>query len=606
MKLPSLQKISAAALETVIRFPLPLISALAGTTAALILIDFEGIARPTILWNILLAGILGIPLLTGITLLVEKQQWNFVPEWGAKSATLLLLAGFAWTIPQELPDAPAMITVRFLLLLLAAHLFVAVAPYSGRNEINGFWQFNMALCFRILVAALFSGVIFVGLAFGLAALDNLFGMHVPGKRYAELWVLVVGIFTTWFFLAGVPRNLHAPGTSTDYPKGLRVFAQYILLPIVLVYLLILYAYMGKILISWDWPQGWVSKLILGFSGTGIFSLLLLHPMSALTEHTWIRAVTRWFYVVLIPVVVMLFFAVLRRIAEYGITEGRYLALALGVWLAAVILSSFFRSPKKIAFIPASLCAGILLAIYGPWTAFSVAEQSQVSRLETLLRKNAILVDGKAIRVHGDTPSPDKREISAVLAYLQEMHGYESIQPWFGESLREDSTKPGVKYKTAAAVAELIGIEYINTRPENSGIIVLAAEKDKPYAISGYEHLLRSQYVHPGKSRKTILPGTLSYVAGENLDTLKIVLQQNNISFDSVNIDIGTMVRSVLKDHDNQGADNVPPETLSVGAASGTLRAGVHLSSVRLQKDGMSIKLVGYTADILYSYTLPPP
>jgi hypothetical protein len=91
-----------------------------------------------------------------------------------------------------------------------------------------------------------------------------------------------------------PRNLDELEAAREYPKGLKIFTYYILLPIVFVYLAILYAYLAKILISWDWPQGWVSKLILGFAGTGTFSLLLLHPLNHQTENIWVRSLIRWF------------------------------------------------------------------------------------------------------------------------------------------------------------------------------------------------------------------------------------------------------------------------------------------------------------------------
>ncbi len=601
MKIPSLQKISSDAMETFARFPLPLISAAAGTIAALILMDHEGPARPTIVWSVLYCGILGIPLLTGTSLFVEKSRSNPSVGWSVKIAALLLLVAYACMIPPELIDAPAMHVIRLLLLAFAAHLFVAFGPFMTGDELNGFWQYNKTLFLRILVAVLFAHVVFAGLAFALAALDNLFGMHIPGKRYAELWVLVSGLFITWYFLAGIPKNLDECDASTDYPKGLKVFAQYILLPIVLVYLVILYAYLGKILISWDWPQGWVSKLILGFSGTGILSLLLLHPVSRQTENVWIRTVARWFYVVLIPVVVMLFFAVWRRVSEYGITEGRYLAIALGVWLVIVILYFLFLPRKNIKFIPVSLFLSTLLVIFGPWSVFTVSEQSQVSRLETLLTRNSILVDGKAKKGGGGLPSADVREISAVLSYLHDMHGYESIQPWFEDLLREDPTMPGVRYKSAAAIAAMMGIEYTLARQEYGGVIFLTTDKDKTIDIRGYRTLLRSQYVHTEKAGKTCVFGTFSYRASDGLDTLTVVQHRNGVSRDSLNIDIGGLVKTVFRDHGNLGADHILPAAMNAKAASQTLRVSVYLFEARLQRNNEQVKLLSYTADILYDF-----
>ncbi len=503
MRIPSFRKISRDALETFARFPLPLISAVAGTIAAVILMDHEGAARPTMLWGVLFCGILGLPLLTGTSLFVEKSKSSPSVGWSVKIAALLLLVAYACMIPPDLSDAPAMHFIRLLLLASAAYLFVAFGPFMTGDEINGFWHYNKTLFLRILVAVLFAHVVFAGLAFALAALDNLFGIHISGKRYAELWVLVIGLFTTWYFLAGIPKNLDECDASTDYPKGLKVFAQYILLPIVLVYLVILYAYMGKILISWDWPQGWVSKLILGFSGTGILSLLLLYPISGQTENIWIRTVTRWYYVVLIPVVVMLFFAVWRRVSQYGITEGRYLAIALGVWLVIVIVYFLLLPRKNIKFIPVSLCLGTLLVSFGPWGVFTVSEQSQVSRLGTLLTRDSILVDGKARKSSGGVPSSDTREISAVLTYLHDMHGYESIQPWFEDLLREDPTMPGVRYKSAADVATMMGIEYTRVRKEYGWRDFPDDGQKQDHGSQGIHDPLEVPKRSPGKGRQDV-------------------------------------------------------------------------------------------------------
>ena len=157
---------------------------------------------------------------------------------------------------------------------------VGFGPFALRGEQNGFWQYGKSLCVRFITSMLFSGVLYAGLAIALAALNNLFGVDVPAKRYLELWVFLAGMFAVWFFLAGVPEDLDGLESSTDYPKVVKIFAQYILLPLGLVYLVILYAYVGKILIEWSWPRGWVSGLILGYSATGMVLFMLLHPVRA--------------------------------------------------------------------------------------------------------------------------------------------------------------------------------------------------------------------------------------------------------------------------------------------------------------------------------------
>jgi len=601
MKLASLRNAVHDALQTLSRFPLVLVSAATATVAGIILLDREGPPQPTILWSFLYGGILGIPLLIALRLTGEKRRWRPILSWGIQCAGVVLLVIYASTVPRNVPEAPASAVVCLLLFALAAHMLVAVAPWTGKGEINGFWQYNKNLFLRILVALLFAHVLFGGLAFALAALDNLFGMQIPGNRYEELWVLMSILFTTWFFLAGIPRNLDELEGAREYPKGLRIFTYYILLPIVFVYLAILYAYLAKILISWDWPQGWVSKLILGFAGTGMFSLLLLHPLGHQTENIWIRSLIRWFYVVLIPLVVMLFFAVWRRVTEYGMTEGRYLALALGVWLVLTILYFLLRPAKDIKFIPASLCVGILIVSLGPWGALPVSERSQVVRLESLLKKNALLQDGKVHKSSGNVYGRDTWEVSAILSYLHDMHGYDAIQPWFDQPLRKEAAAPGVGYKDPSDVCSLIGLEFIQVRQISGGDLVFRPNYEGQCDITGYNKMVHSHRFGPGFPLSGRLGGgRYTYRASQNLGSMTVVFWKEGTALDSVTIDVDSTVAGLFRAHEDAGSENVPLDDMSISGTSGAMRMKMFFWEIHAEQKDEGLRLLWYDAFFLFA------
>jgi hypothetical protein len=72
---------------------------------------------------------------------------------------------------------------------------------------------------------------------------------------------------------------------------------------------------------------------------------------------------------------------------------------------------------------------------------SVSQRSQVGRLSRLLIRNGVLVNGLIHKEHGKVSQEDSQEISSIVSYLNGMHGYEAIQPWFADKLKED-TRPG--------------------------------------------------------------------------------------------------------------------------------------------------------------------
>lgn len=601
MKLPSIRQIVDAAGRSFLRFPLVILNAALGTGVALVLIDHEGPPEPTVLFSILLATVLGIPLLTAVALVAETNRWGKPASLGALSLSVLLLAAYAATIPADLDGAPQIHMLRQVILTVGLLLFVAFAPFGWRGGQNGFWQFNKSLCLRFITTMLFSGVLYAGLAIALAALDNLFGVDIPPKRYLELWAFIAGMFAVWFFLAGVPEDLDALESSADYPKVVRVFAQYILLPLVLVYFVILYAYVGKIVIEWTWPRGWVSGLILGYSATGMALFLLLHPAREGAGNGWMRRASGWFYVSLAPLVVTLFLAMYRRISEYGITEGRYLGMVLAFWLAAMTLYFLLSGTKNIRMLPGSLCAVAFAVSFGPWGAFEVSESDQVERLKALLERNAILVDGKVAAARDSVPIADRTRISSIIGYLHDIHGYDRIQPWFSQPLTEETAGAGTKARAPSVVAGMMGVEYLaGWQGAGDGNINLHPDPDGVSDVSGFDRMVSSQFIAGLTREKEFAAEGIAYRVSPDLDTLTLIHAPAGAAADSVRVAILPLAEKLLEQYSSRGMTDIPPRDLSVEASGPGLRVRLNLRSLQLHRRGDEVRVLSFQGDILYS------
>ena len=319
---------------------------------------------------------------------------------------------------------------RFLLFTIAFHLLIAFIPFITKGELNGFWQYNKIIFLRILLSALYTIVLYLGLALAILAIEKLFKVNINNKIYPDLWIMLTGIFNTWFFLAGFPLNFSELDLKEDYPKGLKIFTQYILLPLVSIYLLILYAYMFKIIITAQWPVGWVSYLVIGFSIGGILSLLLIYPVRNDENNKWILIFSRFFYFALFPLIILLFLAVKRRINDYGITEQRYFILILALWLLFIAVYFLLSKSKNIKLIPVSLCILTLAASFGPWGAFNVSLASQENHLKSLLNKYSMLDKGKIVKAKDTIAFKDHKQISSIIDYLVSVHGYKNITTLF--------------------------------------------------------------------------------------------------------------------------------------------------------------------------------
>jgi hypothetical protein len=460
-RVPTLAPILEGAARGLRRTPLTIVAGAVATVAAIVLV--EEIGDEDVLQGVLCSAVLGISLFTGLRLLGERYRWRPVTVGIVDLGGLVVLAGFyaAWGQWSE----PARFA-RFAQLLAAFHLFVAVAPYVTGPEGRGFWAYNRALFERVVVAALYALVLFAGAAIALLALDNLFGVDVAPRAYARLW-FVAGLFLMpWFFVAGLPADREALERQDDYPRDLRAFTRFALLPIVALYLLILLVYFGKVLATWQWPSGWIGWLVSAVAVGGIFSLLLVHPLADRPGDRWVGTYARAFYLLLLPAIVMLWLAIWQRVDQYGITERRYFLIGLSVWLAGIAVYQLVTRARGIRIIPMSLGLVGLLTFAGPWGAYAISEGSQVRRLGGLLERNGMLSDGTVRPTSTAVPAEDRREISATLRYLAGTHDLDAVAPWFGGRLAEidtvarDSDLSAVAGERARVISTWLGIEYV--------------------------------------------------------------------------------------------------------------------------------------------------
>ena len=409
------------------RFPLVVASSLLGTLLIWGLIggdltDSQEYTYSTIAQT----AFLGVAWFFSTALFAERFENRFIKS-SILGLSIIAILGVHFDLHyrfQALADGE--LSIRFLGYFLLFHLLVAFSSIKQFRNSMEFWNFNKTLFIRVFITALYSGVLFLGLAGAILAVDQLFDLQVEPENYGRLWISLAGIGSTLIFLSGIPEK--DAKDEVFYPKGLKVFAQYILLPLVLVYLFILYMYGGQILIEWQLPKGWVSNLIMAFAVVGMLTLLLLYPFGQEGENKWINTFTRGYYVVLLPLLILLFIAIRIRITDYGFTELRYALLWLAIWLLAMAIWMFATNNKKIIWIPVSLFLVITLIVFAPFVnAWSVSKNSQLHRLYEGL-KDQKMWNGRLIKPFTPLSDSMSNEFYEITEYLMINHGVTGLEP----------------------------------------------------------------------------------------------------------------------------------------------------------------------------------
>ncbi len=471
-----------------IRFPVPAVMAMVAATISIFIIhDVENDAFGNILWTISL----GFPLFISARLLAEKKDWKGKHYVFLFGGCFLFLVGYYFLLPEDILDS-VRCTARSLLWGISFILLITFIPFLDKEEKSTlrFWNFNKKLLLNILQACFFAVTIFFGVAAAIWAVEELFNLDISGERYAELWTLCSLVIAPFLFLHNVPGNLQE-NLKKEYPKGLLIFTQYILLPLVALYFVILYSYTAKVAITWEWPKGILSYMIACFSFVGIVLHFFIYPR--LKEMKWLEKFVKIFYLILIPQIAMYFMSIWMRVNQYGITEKRYFVVVGGLWLLGIALYFLISKKKDIRAISASLFAILLLSSFGPWGAFSVSERSQVKRLEELLQKNKMFdKEGMAKKTEEKVSYEDAKDISSIVRYLNRQHDFDQIQLWFEKDLENLESEKVNSFSIEEKVVELLGVEYVDqweARNSDEKYFSFRVDYDKGFAVSGYDYLV---------------------------------------------------------------------------------------------------------------------
>ena len=575
MRLPSFVTLAERVREVVLRFPWTMAAGTVTAIAAIIGTTNARTANPDEWPRIAAVAALGLALTVALTLFAEERGWSSTRKAGLNAAGVALLVLFylAWPGPGAKHEA-----IRYFQLSAGLHLLVATLPFLGQRETNAFWQYNRRLFLGFLRAVIFSFVLYIGLVIALVALDKLFGVDVPSQLYARLYLVVVFVINTGIFLAAVPRGLRELSGDTSYPRVLKVFAQYILTPLVFIYLLMLLAYLVKIVGGGEWPSGWIGWLVTSVAVAGLLGFLLVHPLRDEVDEAWIRTYTRWLFIGLIPAAAMLLVAFWKRILPYGLTEPRLLGVLLGLWLLAIAVSYTIRRDAGIRRIPVTLAAVLLLTLYGPLSVTSLSVSSQGRRLAGLLS-----------RPHeGDHP---EREASAALRFLLDHGARREIAAavpgelpkveWDSLPIRRDR-----RDSVASQILAGAGMRYVteySSSPE--GYIYLHARKGPARQIGGYEWMLSVS------ARDTAFTLAGADSVRVRFDTVSGTARVR-VGSDSLTFDVGRLSSTLAESSDVRRYE-VPEERLRLDAAVPGRRGTLMLESIEGRRAGKTVRVTGW-------------
>ena len=419
--------------KAVQNFPLSVLLALGLAVFGITNLYLEPAIRNSV---VIMIGLgIGISMAAAVSIAARQNRW---PTWiyiGLSVVVLLMIGSYVWTgWNHDFDNGRWLLTGHMVLI---SHLLVAIAAFGRSGQELSFWSYNRTLLLGFVWSGFFALVLFVGVLAAIGSVELLFGVDVKNELYGSTYFLAAFIFHPLHFFGNLPTRFQAVSDyhSLGYPKIMRNLIQYVLLPLVVLYVTILYLY-GLKNIFVEVTKGYTAWLVLVFSVVGVFALLLAYPMRQDPDERWVSVWDRLYFWLMIPLIGLLIYAVYIRVDNYGYTANRVVLIYLIIWLG--VLSVYMLSGRRwgIVFVPASLLILTIFSMIGPLSSSRLAVNWHIDHLLGLMDEHKLVPNKR----FGDAlPDTVSAALHSSIEYIV-LQGYQDeIIPPFVQPLAKDST-----------------------------------------------------------------------------------------------------------------------------------------------------------------------
>ncbi|MDD4848597.1 MAG: DUF4153 domain-containing protein [Bacteroidales bacterium] len=343
---------------------------------------------------VIISALFGWMLSFAITLFCENHSLNTVKKLLFQFFGIVLALGmFIFTYYQQ---TNYFFIYHLMLLIIAGAVFVLCFPFLGKKSQIILWDYHSRLFISLFFSFIFAAVFFVGLLMISLSLQYLFHLDYWQNNITYSIYLSFLFVLPNLFLSLIPQQWQQKFDDINLTKLSKILMMYILMPIVCIYGIILYIYASKILFTWELPQGQVAFMVLGFAIIGSIVWYMLLPFQQSKGQHWAKWYHRLFFIVLFPLMILLFTGLFRRLSDYGLTINRYLLLLIACWLTIVDVLFIFKKIKNINTVLCSLSIICLLLTIGPWSIISFPRYYQTRQFEKTATEYQVLKAGKIV------------------------------------------------------------------------------------------------------------------------------------------------------------------------------------------------------------------
>ena len=423
-------------------------------------------------------------------------------------AVVLAAAASVWLIYTQYNNG--FIEYYFYTTLFVTLLLMLVWPTWGQRNIEMTWNYIIRLIFAIAVTYLLAHIIAFGILAILLSIQYLFNIEMPNTIAVSIAV-ILAFFCPCCAMALMPINKEHYDKPLAYSKFLKVLVLYILLPLVCIEAIVLYIYAITILVSWQLPEGGVAYWVFSYAIAASIVWYLLMPVFRSEQPSKLKIFDRGFFISLIPLLVLLFVGLFRRIHNYGFTTNRYIVLVIACWFLVISLIMIFRKSRNVTPLLGSLVIISLLTLFGPWSMFSLPKTMQIKRFEKIVNEYHLLENGKIVPSVEPLSREQNIALSESIDFFMDTKKYQQdfAEQYFGITPEETDflINNYSYYDLKKQLMEKMNGEYIDKWDRRSPIEEVSVvednrvytfynkDDDKLYDISQYDYTFTYSATH---------------------------------------------------------------------------------------------------------------
>ncbi|MBP6610762.1 MAG: DUF4153 domain-containing protein [Paludibacter sp.] len=389
---------------------------------------------------------------------------------------------------------------QFAAIMVSVMLSLFFVLFFRPTTDKSFWTFAENNAREFISILIYAAVFYGGLAVAVYAVEELFSVAINDKVYGNLAMICFQLLAPLFFLTVItPKELYYRNSVKPH-NFLRILGLYILFPVLALYLVILYVYLFKIVLSWQLPNGWVTSLVSVLALGGFLTLFLLFPLS---KNKLVRLLNTYFPLLLLPLLILMSVGLWRRIDDYGLSVNRLYVLVFNLWLYGVSVYLFFTQSKSLRWLVISFSMVLFVVSVGPWSVFAITKRVVENDIKTILVDSKLLDNDKLINNTGNKlhiADTIAVQLSDKVAYYVRYYGIENWKKTFHDTRKIDNVSLINTYlglndielvnRGKYVFANLTEPQSISVTDYNTALIHLSKKQNSAVLFSNKEYSVR--------------------------------------------------------------------------------------------------------------------